>query len=118
MDRTSSARSSMSKRLSDPGRDMQRIAFIDLARQQDRLRRGLDIAIGRVLDHGQYIMGPEVGELERRLGDFCGARNVITCANGTDALLLALIAKGLRPGDAVIMPSFTFCATAEPVSLL
>jgi len=94
------------------------IAFIDLSRQQDRIRHGLDAAIGRVLDHGQYVMGPEVGELERRLGDFCGARHVITCANGTDALLLALIAKDLRAGDAVIVPSFTFCATAEPVSLL
>ncbi len=97
---------------------MHPIAFIDLSRQQERIRHGLDAAIGRVLDHGQYIMGPEVGELERRLGDFCGARHVITCANGTDALLLALIAKDLRAGDAVIMPSFTFCATAEPVSLL
>jgi dTDP-4-amino-4,6-dideoxygalactose transaminase len=94
------------------------IAFIDLSRQQQRIRYGLDAAIGRVLDHGQYIMGPEVDELEHRLGDFCGARHVIACANGTDALLLALIAKDLRAGDAVIMPSFTFCATAEPVSLL
>jgi dTDP-4-amino-4,6-dideoxygalactose transaminase len=97
---------------------MYSIAFVDLSRQQERIRVGLDAAIARVLDHGQYIMGPEVAELERRLADFCGARHVIACANGTDALLLALIAKDLRPGDAVIMPSFTFCATAEPVSLL
>jgi dTDP-4-amino-4,6-dideoxygalactose transaminase len=94
------------------------IALIDLALQQQRLRARLDAAIARVLDHGRYIMGPEVAELERKLGDFCGARHVITCASGTDALLLALMAKNLRPGDAVIIPSFTFCATAEPVCLL
>lgn len=97
---------------------MHSIAFIDLSRQQKQIRHKLDAAIGRVLNHGQYIMGPEVGQLERSLGEFCGARHVIACANGTDALLLALIAKDLRAGDAVIMPSFTFCATAEPVSLL
>ncbi len=97
---------------------MHPIAFIDLSRQQKQIRHELDAAIGRVLNHGQYIMGPEVGQLERSLGEFCGARHVVACANGTDALLLALIAKDLRAGDAVIMPSFTFCATAEPVSLL
>jgi len=97
---------------------MHPIAFIDLSRQQERIRHRLDAAIARVLDHGQYIIGPEVAALERGLADFCGSRHVITCANGTDALLLALIAKDLRAGDAVIMPSFTFCATAEPVSLL
>jgi dTDP-4-amino-4,6-dideoxygalactose transaminase len=94
------------------------IAFIDLARQQERIRSGLDAAIARVLDHGQYIMGPEVAELECRLAEFCGARHAITCASGTDALLLALMAKELRRGDAVIVPSFTFCATAEAVCLL
>jgi dTDP-4-amino-4,6-dideoxygalactose transaminase len=94
------------------------IAFIDLARQQERIRDRLETAIRRVLDHGQYIMGPEVFELEHSLAEFCGARHVIACASGTDALLLALLAKGLRPGDAVIVPSFTFCATAEAVSLL
>ncbi len=97
---------------------MHPIAFIDLSRQQQRIRHRLDAAIACVLDHGQYIMGPEVAALERSLADFCGARHVIACANGTDALLLALIAKDLRAGDAVIVPSFTFCATAEPVSLL
>jgi dTDP-4-amino-4,6-dideoxygalactose transaminase len=94
------------------------IEFIDLARQQRRIRSGLDAAIARVLQHGRYIMGPEVAELEGQLSAFCGARHAITCASGTDALLLALMAKGLRPGDAVIVPSFTFCATAEPVCLL
>jgi dTDP-4-amino-4,6-dideoxygalactose transaminase len=63
-------------------------------------------------------MGPEVVELEATLARFCGARHAISCANGTDALTLALLAKGLRPGEAVIVPSFTFCATAEPVCLL
>jgi dTDP-4-amino-4,6-dideoxygalactose transaminase len=94
------------------------IAFIDLARQQERIRDRLDAAIGRVLDHGQYIMGPEVFQLEHSLAEYCGARHVIACASGTDALLLALLAKGLRRGDAVVVPSFTFCATAEAVSLL
>jgi dTDP-4-amino-4,6-dideoxygalactose transaminase len=94
------------------------IAFVDLARQRDRLRPGIDAAIKRVLDHGQFILGPEVAELERQLGDFCGAKHVVTCASGTDALTLALLAKGLRSGEAVIIPSFTFCATAEPVCLL
>ena len=94
------------------------IAFVDLARQRTRIRDRLDEAIARVLDHGQFIMGPEVAALERQLGSFCGARHAITCASGTDALVLALMAKGLRPGDAVIVPSFTFCATAEAVCLL
>ena len=97
---------------------MHPIEFIDLAQQQRRIRSKLDAAIARVLDHGRYIMGPEVAELEHRLSTFCGARHAITCASGTDALLLALMAKGLTPGDAVIVPSFTFCATAEPVCLL
>lgn len=94
------------------------IAFSDLGRQRDRIRDRLDLAIARVLDHGLFIMGPEVAELEKRLAAFCGARHVVTCASGTDALLLALMAKELRPGDAVIVPSFTFCATAEAVCLL
>ena len=71
------------------------VTFIDLARQQQGIRATLESAIARVLDHGHYIMGPEVAELEGRLSLFCGARHTITCANGTDALLLALMAKGL-----------------------
>ncbi len=94
------------------------VTFIDLARQQRGIRARLESAIARVLDHGQYIMGPEVAELERRLSAFCDARHTITCANGTDALLLALMALGLKPGEAVIVPSFTFCATAEAVCAL
>jgi dTDP-4-amino-4,6-dideoxygalactose transaminase len=79
------------------------IAFIDLARQQQRIRDGLNAAIARILDHGHYIMGPEVAQFERALAEFCGARYAISCANGTDALTLALMAKDLRRGDA--MPS-------------
>lgn len=97
---------------------MRPIAFVDLASQRERIRDRLDIVIGRVLDHGQYIMGPEVAQFERQLAEFCGAKHAITCASGTDALVLALMAKDLRRGDAVIVPSFTFCATAEAVCLL
>ncbi len=82
------------------------------------LGKSVDEAIARVLSHGQYIMGPEVLELERRLAEFCGARHAISCSSGTDALQLVLMAKGIGPGDAVICPSFTFCATAEVVALL
>ena len=89
------------------------IPFVDLAAQRARLGDRIEQAIGRVLDHGKYIFGPEVDELEARLRDFCGARHAITCANGTDALTLALMAEGIGPGDAVFVPSFTFVATAE-----
>jgi dTDP-4-amino-4,6-dideoxygalactose transaminase len=94
------------------------IAFVDLEAQQRRIRPRLDAAIARVLDHGAYIMGPEVQELERRLAEFCGAKHVVSCSSGTDALVLALMAKGLRPGEAVVVPAFTFSATAEAVCLL
>ncbi len=91
------------------------MAFIDLAAQRRRLGVGIDAAIGRVLEHGQFIMGPEVGAFERQLGDFGGAAHVLSCANGTDALVLPLIAWGIGPGDAVFCPSFSFAATAEVV---
>jgi len=94
------------------------IAFIDLAAQYRRLGSRLDRAVKRVLEHGQFILGPEVAELERRLSEFCGARHCITCANGTDALQLVLMAEGVGPGDAVFVPAFTFVATAEVVSLV
>lgn len=87
--------------------------FIDLAAQQARIKPALDARLQAVLAHGGYIMGPEVRELESALSGFCGAAHAITCANGTDALLLALMALGIGPGDAVILPSFTFAATAE-----
>lgn len=88
-------------------------AFIDLAAQRERLGDRVERAIAAVLEHGQYILGPEVVELERQLAAFCGARHCITCANGTDALLLALMAEGVGAGDAVFVPAFTFVATAE-----
>ncbi len=94
------------------------IPFIDLKTQQERIKPQIEAAIARVLKHGQYILGPEVAELEKRLADFCGARFALTCASGTDALLLALMAKGIGPGDAVFLPSFTFVAPAEVVALL
>lgn len=94
------------------------IPFIDVAAQRRRLSPAVDEAVARVLSHCQFLMGPEVYEFERALGAFCGAKHVLSCASGTDALLLVLMAKGIGPGDAVICPSFTFCATAEVVALL
>ena len=83
-----------------------------------RIRARLDAAIARVLDHGSYIMGPEVGALEADLSAFCGATHTIACANGTDAMVMVLMAEGVKPGDAVFVPSFTFAATAEVVAWL
>jgi dTDP-4-amino-4,6-dideoxygalactose transaminase len=94
------------------------IPFIDVAAQRRRLGDRIDAAVARVLEHCQFILGPEVRALEAALAAFCGARHVVTCASGTDALVLVLMAKGIGPGDAVICPSFTFCATAEVVALL
>jgi dTDP-4-amino-4,6-dideoxygalactose transaminase len=91
------------------------IPFIDLKAQRARLKAGIDAAVMRVLDHGAFVMGPEVAELERRLGAFGEAAHVLTCANGTDALALPLMAWGVGRGDAVFCPSFTFAATAEVV---
>jgi len=91
--------------------------FIDLAAQRQRLGDRLKQAIDRVVDDGRYILGPEVGEFERRLADYVGVKHVVACANGTDALLLPLMAAGIGPGDAVFVPSFTFAATAEVVAL-
>jgi len=91
--------------------------FIDLNAQQMRIRPQIDAAIKRVLDHGQYIMGPEVVELERMLAKFVGVRHVIGCSSGTDALLLPLLAYGVGPGDAVFTTPFTFFATCEMIAL-
>ena len=77
------------------------IAFIDLAAQQNRIREKLDARIAAVLDHGKYIMGPEVAEFEAELSNFCGVKHSLGCGNGTDALLLALMALGVTKGDAV-----------------
>ena len=92
------------------------IAFIDLAAQRKRIGSAMDEAILRVVNHGGYIMGPEVKTFEADLSAFCGAKHVISCANGTDALLMVLMAKGVKQGDAVLCPSFTFAATAEVVA--
>ena len=94
------------------------VEFIDLKAQQQRLGDRIPKAIQRVLDHGQYILGPEVQELEQQLSQFTRSRHVISCASGTDALIMALMAKGVGPGNAVFVPSFTFVATAEAVALL
>ena len=91
------------------------IDFIDLKAQQARIRPLLDAAIGRVLDHGGYIMGAEVKTFEKQLADFGGATHALSCANGTDAVALPLMAWGIGAGDAVFCPSFTFAATAEVV---
>jgi dTDP-4-amino-4,6-dideoxygalactose transaminase len=96
----------------------QPIAFIDLAAQRRRIAREIDAAIARVLDHGIFISGPEVAAFEAKLAAFCGARFAVACGNGTDALQLALMAKGIGQGDAVIVPDFTFTATAEVVALV
>ena len=92
--------------------------FIDLAAQQKRIRSDLERRIKAVLDHGNYIMGPEVFTLEERLATFAGARHCVSCASGTDALLMVLMAWDIGPGDAVFMPPFTFFATAEAVAML
>lgn len=92
--------------------------FIDLAAQQARIKDKIDAGIQAVLSHGQYILGPEVSELEEKLAAFTGAKHCITCANGTDALQIAQMAFGIGPGDEVITPGFTYIATAETVALL
>ncbi len=98
--------------------DLPAIPFIDLAAQRRRLGPAVDSAITRVLNHGQFILGPEVRTFEAELAAFCGAKHAVTCASGTDALVLALRAREIGPGDAVICPSFTFCATAEVAALV
>ncbi len=92
--------------------------FIDLGRQQQRIRDKIDANIRSVLAHGQYILGPEVRELEERLAAYVGVGHAIACSSGTDALLLALMAYGVGPGDAIFTTPFTFVATAEVISLL
>ncbi|MCW5697859.1 MAG: DegT/DnrJ/EryC1/StrS family aminotransferase [Bauldia sp.] len=104
--------------LNRPASTVAELPFIDLAAQRRRIGPAIEQAIGRVLDHGKFILGPEIDELEAELGVFCGADHVVSCANGTDALSLILLARGIGPGDAVICPSFTFAATAEVVALV
>src|SRR6266403_1262733 len=93
------------------------VPFIDVAAQRDRLGKSLGEAVSRVLGHCQFINGPEVAQLEAQLAAFSGAKHVVTCASGTDALLMVLMARGIGRGDAVLCPSFTFCATGEAVAL-
>ena len=93
------------------------VPFIDLAAQRRRLGKSVDEAVGRALAHCQFINGPEVTQLEAQLAAFSGARHVVSCSSGTDALLMVLMAKGVGRGDAVLCPSFTFCATGEAVAL-
>lgn len=94
------------------------IPFIDLGAQRDRIGAAIDAGLLRVAHHGQYILGPEVKTLEADLAAFCGAKDCVTVSNGTVALAMPLMAKGIRPGDAVFCPSFTFAATAEVVAWL
>lgn len=94
------------------------IEFIDLKAQQARLKDKIEAGIQNVLTHGQYILGPEVAELEEKLAAYVGAKYCITCANGTDALQIAQMAFGIGPGDEVITPGFTYIATAETVAIL
>ena len=93
------------------------VPFIDVVSQRRRLGCLIDQAVGRVLEHCQFINGPEVMQFEADLAAFSGAKHVVACASGTDALLMVLMAKGIGPGDAVICPTFTFCATGEVVAL-
>ena len=90
--------------------------FIDLAAQYRHIKEKIDARIQAVLDHGNYIMGTEVQELEQKLSEYVGVRHAISCANGTDALTLALMALGVEKGDAVFCPTFTFFATAETIA--
>ncbi|HZN23184.1 MAG TPA: DegT/DnrJ/EryC1/StrS family aminotransferase [Burkholderiales bacterium] len=92
--------------------------FIDLKTQYAALRESIDVRMRAVLEHGQYILGPEVAELEERLAAYTGARHCVSCASGTEALLIALLALDLKPGDEVITTPFTFVATAEMIVLL
>jgi len=94
------------------------VPFIDLAAQRVRLGKSIDESVSRVLTHCQFINGPEVTTLEAQLAAFSGAKHVVSCASGTDALLMVLMARQVGPGDAVLCPSFTFCATGEAVALV
>src|SRR3977135_720678 len=94
------------------------VPFIDIVAQRQRLGKSVDEAVSRVLTHCQFINGPEVTQLEAALAAFSGAKHVVSCASGTGALLMVLMAKAVGRGDAVFCPSFTFCATGEAVALI
>jgi len=91
--------------------------FIDLHAQQARIKNEIDAGIADVLRHGRYILGPQVAAFETELAKYASAKHAISCANGTDALLLPLLAWNIGPGDAVFCPSFSYCATAEVIAL-
>ena len=91
------------------------IQFIDLQAQRKRIKNEINKGIQNVLEHGGFIMGPEVKQFESELANFGNAKHAISCANGTDALHIALLSWGIGPGDAVFCPSFTYCATAESI---
>ena len=95
-----------------------KIDFIDLKAQQRRIRASLEQRITKVMDHGAYIMGPEIAELEEKLSKYVGVKHCIVCASGTDALLMPLMSYDVRPGDVIFTSPFTFIATAEVVALL
>ena len=94
------------------------VKFIDLASQQKLIYKKISNAIDKVLDHGIYIMGPEVKEFENQLSIYTGSKNVMTCANGTDALTIALMTWNIGKGDAVFVPSFTYVGTAEAPAII
>lgn len=98
--------------------DIKPIPFIDVAAQRRRLGKAIDEATTRVLNHCQFLMGPEVLAFEADLAAFCGAKHALSCSSGTDALVMTLMAKGIGRGDAVFCPTFTFCATAEAAALI
>lgn len=91
--------------------------FIDLQSQYKRIKDKVDTSVLNVLDHGRYVFGPEIEELEKRLADYAGVKHALACSSGTDALLIPLMALGIGPGDAVFTTSFTFVATAEVICL-
>ena len=95
-----------------------KMKFLDLETQQSRIRKSLEKRLSNILDHGSYVMGPEVYELEEKLANYCGVKHAIPCSSGTDALLIPLMAWGIGPGDAVFTTPFTYVATAEVIALL
>lgn len=97
---------------------MSNMEFLDLKTQQKRIRKSLEKRVNKIFDHGAYIMGPEVFELEEKLAHYCGVKHAITCSSGTDALLIPLMAWGIGKGDAVFTTPFTYVATAEVISIL
>lgn len=95
-----------------------RLEFVDLKRQYQELEREIDARVKRVMNHAQFIQGPEVAELEQRLAEYVGVKHCIGCASGTDALLMSLMVLNVKPGDEVITSPFSFIATAEVIALL